>query len=84
MAVPKESRTPANENKRKASETDEFTLAGKIHGTNRLQGNDQRSNRNQRLAQAEATGKTDGVIESFEKLDKTVRAERARKKKPSD
>ena len=31
---------------------------------------------NQRQAQAGANGETDGLIESFEKLDKDVRAER--------
>lgn len=50
-------------------------LAQDIMGKNSLQGNDQLSVRNQRHAQPDAKTETDGVIESFEKLDKDVRAQ---------
>jgi hypothetical protein len=50
-------------------------LAQDIMGRNALQGDDQSRVRNQRQAQADVKQDTDGVIESFEKLDKDVRAE---------
>ena len=53
---------------------DEFDLASDLKGNNSLQGDDQLNVTNQRQAQAEAKGDTDGLIESFEKLDKDVRA----------
>src|SRR5690606_915183 len=53
----------------------EFDLAAELKGRNSLQGNDQGSTMNQRQAQAGATGRTDGLLESFAKLDKDVRAE---------
>ncbi|WP_127751943.1 MULTISPECIES: hypothetical protein [unclassified Devosia] len=55
---------------------DEFDLAADIQGKNSLQGDNQTNVVNQRQAQAGAKGETDGLIESFEKLDKDVRAER--------
>ncbi len=55
---------------------DEFDLASDIKGKNALHGNDQLNVRNQRQAQADARGETDGLIESFEKLDKDKRAKR--------
>lgn len=55
---------------------DEHDLAQDIKGNNRLQADNQDDHFNQRQAQAEARGETDGVLESFEKLDKDVRAER--------
>ncbi|WIJ23518.1 hypothetical protein [Devosia sp. RR2S18] len=55
---------------------DEFELSSDVQGKNSLQGNDQESVNNERHAQAEGKGETDGIIESHEKLDKDVRAER--------
>ena len=55
---------------------DEFDLASDLKGNNRLQGDNQVNAVNQRQAQADAKGETDGLIESFEKMDKDVRAER--------
>lgn len=55
---------------------DEFDLASDIKGNNSLQADNQDDHVNQRQAQAEAHGDTDSVLESFEKLDKHVRAER--------
>ncbi len=54
----------------------EADLAQDKMGNNRLQGNDQSQVRNQRQAVPDVKLETDGVIESFEKLDKDVRAER--------
>ena len=51
---------------------DEFDLASDIMGKNSLQADNQDDHVNQRQAQAVATGE----IESFEKLDKHIRAER--------
>ena len=56
-------------------DTTRTDLAQDIMGRNSLQGNDQSNVRNQRQAQANVKLATDGVIESFEKLDKNVRAE---------
>ena len=55
---------------------DEFDLASDLKGNNSLQGDDQLSVPSGRRAQADAKGETDGLIESFEKLDKDVRAKR--------
>jgi hypothetical protein len=55
---------------------DEFDLASDLKGKNSLHGENQLRNRNQRQAQAEAKGETEGLMESFEKLDDDVRAER--------
>lgn len=55
---------------------DEFELAADLKGKNRLHGEDQLRNNNERQAQAEAKGETDDLLESFEKLDDDVRAER--------
>ena len=49
-------------------------LAPDMMGNNSLQGNDQASVRNQRQAVPDVKQETDGVVESFEKLDKDVRA----------
>ncbi|HEY8577725.1 MAG TPA: hypothetical protein VIL88_15470 [Devosia sp.] len=54
---------------------DEHDLASDIKNNNSLQGENQNDHFNQRQAQADAKGETDGLIESFEKLDKDVRAE---------
>ena len=61
---------------------DEFDLASDIKGNNSLHGDSQGNRGNERQAQADARGETDGLIESFEKLDKDVRAERNLGKKP--
>lgn len=55
---------------------DEHDLASDIMGNNQLHGDNQNDHVNERQAQADARGDTDGVIESFEKLDKDVRAKR--------
>ncbi len=52
---------------------DEFDLADELKGRNSLMARDARDGTSQRQAQAGATGETDGLIESFEKLDKTKR-----------
>lgn len=51
-------------------------LASDEMGNNRLQAKDQSSVRNQRKAVPDVKQETDGVIESFQKLDKDERAER--------
>lgn len=51
-------------------------LADDEMGNNSLQGDDQANVRNQRHCVADARTEADGVTESFEKLDKDVRAER--------
>lgn len=56
--------TPADE----AFDIDD--LADEIHGKNSLQGNDQENVRNERVRMPGETTKTEGVVESFEKLDK--------------
>lgn len=53
------------------SETD---LAQDKMGKNSLQGDDQANVRNQRKAVPDVKKETDGVLESFRKLDKDVRA----------
>lgn len=53
---------------------DETQLASDRMGNNRLQGNDQGNVHNERRAVADVRQDTDGVIESFEKLDKDKRA----------
>ena len=63
---------------------DEFDLADELKGRNSLMGQDARDGTSQRQAQAGATGETDGVIESFEKSDKTVRAERDKARREED
>ena len=49
-------------------------LAADEMGDNSLQGDDQANVRNQRHAVPDARPEADGVIESFEKLDKDKRA----------
>jgi hypothetical protein len=62
----------SNENKNvPLTETD---IASDRMGRNSLQGNDQENVHNQRQAVPDAKQETDGVIESFEKLDKDKRA----------
>lgn len=51
-------------------------LASDEMGNNRLQAKDQSSVRNQRKAVPDVKQETDGVIESFQKLDKDERAKR--------
>jgi len=59
--------------KSRLTETD---LASRKMGRNSLQGNDQANVHNQRHAVPDAKQDADDVIESFEKLDKDVRAKR--------
>ena len=51
-------------------------LASDEMGNNRLQAKDQSDVHNQRKAVPDVKQETDGVIESFQKLDKDERAER--------
>lgn len=60
-----------NEPAEKLRETD---LANQKMGDNDLNANDQSNVRNQRHAQPDAKREADDVIESFEKMDKDVRA----------
>ncbi|MDF2373098.1 MAG: hypothetical protein P1V21_20150 [Rhizobiaceae bacterium] len=53
----------------------ETDLAQDKMGDNALQGNDQSNTRNQRHAVPDVKQETDGIIESFKKLDKDYRAE---------
>lgn len=48
---------------------DESDLGQEIQGNNRLQGNDQVSVRNQRRTMPEENETTEGVVESFERMD---------------
>ncbi len=52
----------------------ETDLAQEKMGRNALQGDDQHNVRNQRQAVPDVKKETDGVIESFKKLDKDYRA----------
>jgi len=61
---------------RSNTDIDETDLAQDKMGENALQANDQRNVRNQREAVPDVKKETDGVVESFEKLDKDVRAKR--------
>ncbi|WIY52247.1 hypothetical protein O9Z70_12335 [Devosia sp. YIM 151766] len=62
-------------NKEKAaSRLSESDLAAERMGRNSLQGDDQTNVPNQRQAVPDENQETDGVIESFEKLDKDKRA----------
>lgn len=65
--------TKEKERRDMPTETD---LAQEKMGRNSLQGNDQESVRNQRHAVPDVRQEADGVIESFEKLDKHERARR--------
>lgn len=49
-------------------------LSSDMMGDNSLQGKDQESVRNQREAAPDVRKESDGVVESFRKLDKDVRA----------
>jgi hypothetical protein len=49
--------------------TDESDIAQQAQGNNQLQGNDQKKKHNQRGAMPMETDKTEGVVESFEKMD---------------
>ncbi|RDE08933.1 hypothetical protein [Pelagibacterium lacus] len=60
---------------------DEFDFADDIAGRNSLQGNDQENVHKERQAQAEATGETEGLIESFEKTQTQKEASAEKKKR---
>tara|TARA_R110002124_G_scaffold111313_1_gene265012 strand:- start:5530 stop:5784 length:255 start_codon:yes stop_codon:yes gene_type:complete len=67
--------------KRKSEDTKtvslkESDLAQQKMGDNALQGNDQHNVRNQRHAVPDVRQGADDIVESFEKLDKDVRAKR--------
>jgi hypothetical protein len=53
---------------------DESDLAHQAQGNNQLQGNDQTQVRNQRGTMAMETDRTEGVVESFERMDPKRRA----------
>lgn len=55
---------------------DEFDIASDLKGRHSLQGGNGHGRVHERQAEAEGKGETDGLLESFEKLDKHVRAER--------
>lgn len=57
----------------------ETDLANEKMGNNQLQGNDQEDVRNQRHAVPDARREPEEIIESFEKMDPKVRAERQKK-----
>jgi hypothetical protein len=65
---------PDNRGERRASKITQTDLAQDIMGNNQLQGNDQLSVDHSRRAVPDVKQDTDGLIESFEKLDKDVRA----------
>ncbi|WP_367715026.1 hypothetical protein AB2N04_13980 [Nitratireductor sp. GISD-1A_MAKvit] len=62
--------------KQRASEIRSSDLAAERMGNNQLQGDDQEKVRNQRHAVPDVKQEADDVIESFEKMDKDVRARR--------
>ena len=55
---------------------DQDDFANEIKGRNSLQGNDQNTVHSQREAVAGSHRETEGVIESFERMDPKVRAEK--------
>ena len=59
---------------------DEFDLASEIKGRDSLRG----AGGNERQEQAEATGETQGLLESFEDVDPQVRSERQKRKAHAD
>lgn len=65
-----------HEKAKRASEVTETDLAQDKMGNNQLQGDDQLSVTNQRHAVPNVKTDADELLESFEKLDKDVRAER--------
>ena len=60
--------------KDKNAQRTETDLASERMGRNKLQGDDQENVHNERQAVPDVKQETDGVIESFEKLDKDKRA----------
>lgn len=65
-----------SKSKSKSDRLQRADLANEEMGSNRLTGDDQANVRNQRLAVPDVKKQADDVIESFEKLDKEVRARR--------
>lgn len=57
-----------------AAEIDQADIDNERMGRNSLQGEDQQQVRNERQTVPDERRKADGVIESFRKLDKDVRA----------
>lgn len=62
--------------RQRASDLVESDFAQDKMGNNQLQGDDQDNVHNERRAVPDAKTDTDGVVESFEKLDKDERAKR--------
>jgi len=54
----------------------EGDMSDQIQGNNQLQGNDQSSVHNQRRSMPGETTRTEGVVESFERMDPKTRAGR--------
>lgn len=54
-------------------------MPSQVQGNNQLHGNDQVAVHNQRHAVPDAKAETDGVVESFEKLEKTGTGSKASK-----
>ena len=69
----------ANQNRPKR--LTEADLADEKMGNNQLQGNDQESVHNQRQEVPDVKTQTDGVVESFRKMDKDYRADKERSKR---
>jgi hypothetical protein len=53
---------------------DESDIAQQAQGNNQLQGNDQKKKHNQRGTMPGETTRTEGVVESFERMDPKKRA----------
>lgn len=60
--------------KQKSAQRTNTDLASERMGRNKLQGDDQEVVQNERKAVPDVKQETDGVIESYEKLDKDKRA----------
>ena len=70
-------RAPADSRgERSASQLTDTDFASDKKGDNQLRANDQLNEPSERKAVPDVKKDTDGLIESFEKLDKDVRAER--------
>ncbi len=63
--------------KNKDAQRTESELASERMGRNKLQGDDQSNVPNERQAVPDVKQETDGIIESFDKLDKDRRAREA-------
>jgi len=78
MTSKNQTRLRSHEGAYELSETD---FAQKRMGNNKLQGDDQEHVRNQRKAVPGVKKKTEGVVESFEKMDGEARVSRERNRR---